>query len=146
MAVEACQARFLPKIFTASAQNCSMHVVGSPIAGFYDGIAQLVAGPHLGESLHGFIAQRCFRRVFFVVARIIVDVGETHGEQLQRQFEGLCKRLAEIKTVKNLKQTRRIIKNIKDLKSTQKIPKATEIRHSTSRTDFCEIFLTSKMR
>lgn len=81
-----------------------MHVVGRSVAGFYDGIAQLVAGPHLGESLHGFMTQRWFRLGVFVVARIIIDVCETDGEQLQRQLDGLCKRLAKIKTLKNLKK------------------------------------------
>lgn len=96
----------LPKILAASAHDCSVHVVGRSVARFNDGIAELVVGPHFGESLHRLMAQRRFRLALLVVVRVIVDIRQTHGEQLQRQLEELRRCLAEIKTFKNFEETR----------------------------------------
>lgn len=87
-----------------------MHVVGRSIAGFYDGIAQLVAGPHLGESLHRLMAQRWFRLELFIVARVVIDVGETDGEQLQRQFRKLRKCLTKIENFLKISKKTRLLK------------------------------------
>lgn len=66
-------AKNLPKIFTASSDYCSMHIEGSSIAGFNDGVAKLVADPHLVEFHHRFVTKRRFgTRLVFVAGEVIV--------------------------------------------------------------------------
>ena len=63
-----CQKKNLPKVFTASSKNGSVHVENFTVTGSDGGIAKLILHPHLVELHHRLVTKGNFWFRLFIIA------------------------------------------------------------------------------